>query len=275
MPRTLAIDLVPVDPYSVGDFNSCIELENPTPYTEIPFIDVREEWQTSCATVEMRLAGSSNILRRVERLELDQCQWPAVGRSFTNAEAAQLTEPFPLMCHSFQISQPGEEYSNYMPATFDMGQRGSTLRTFADFNLQATRYAQTDHQLQPATLFHGMDQQRVLAAPCPAASGHGSRWRDGEHLHPQPRHHLLSTGAAPPSSAAPKPSSSPSRPRSPRSPNSSTPTSPAMTSSPRSATNPATPSATPTPPPSSNASPSPKPAPTIKSSARPTQPPPI
>ena len=149
----LQVNLLPVDPYTVGDFKNCVELENPTPYTEIPFIDVREEWQTSCATVEMRLAGSANILRRVERLELDQCQWPAVGRSFTNAEATQITQPFPLLCHSFQISQPGEEYINYMPSTFDMGQRGSTLRTFADFNLQATRLRKPITSYNPPPYF--------------------------------------------------------------------------------------------------------------------------
>jgi hypothetical protein len=150
---SITIPLAPVDPYSVGNFNNCVELENPTAYDNIPFIDVREEWQTSCATVEMRLAGSSNILRRVERLELDQCQWPAVGREFTNAQATQLTEPFPLLCHSFQISQPGEEYINYMPASFEMGQRSSTLRTFADFNLQATRLRKPITSYNPPPYF--------------------------------------------------------------------------------------------------------------------------
>ncbi len=162
---SITIDFVPVDPYSVGNFNNCIELENPTIYSSIPFIDEREEWQTSCVTVELRPAGSSNILRRVERFELDQCQWPAVGRTFTNAEATQLTEPFPLLCHSFQISQPGEMYINYMPSTFEMGQRSSTLRTFADFNLQATRLRKPITSYNPPPYFTEWTNSTSLLPP--------------------------------------------------------------------------------------------------------------
>jgi len=159
------IDFVPVDPYSVGDFNNCIELENPTLYTSIPFIDEREEWQTSCVTVEMRPAGSASILRRVERFELDQCQWPPVGRSFSNAEATQMTQPFPLLCHSFQISQPGETYINYMPAAFEMGQRSSTLRTFAEFNLQATHLRKPITSYNPPPYFAEWTNSASLLPP--------------------------------------------------------------------------------------------------------------
>jgi hypothetical protein len=159
------VNLVPVNPYSIGDFNQSVELENPTTYNDIPFIDVREEWQTSCITVELRQAGSSNVLRRVERLELDQCQWPPVGRSFTNAEAAGLSQPFPLMCHSFQISQPGEDYISYMPAAFEMGQRASTLRTFADFNLQATRMRKPIASYNPPPYFTEWTNSAALLPP--------------------------------------------------------------------------------------------------------------
>jgi len=171
----VTIDLATVDPYTVDDFNNCVELENPTLYSSIPFIDEREEWQTSCVTVEMRPAGSSNILRRVERFELDQCQWPAVGRSFTNAEATQLTDPFPLLCHSFQISQPGEDYINYMPATFEMGQRASTLRTFADFNLQATRLRKPITSYNPPPYFTEWTNSVSLLPPLQplSSSDHG------------------------------------------------------------------------------------------------------
>jgi hypothetical protein len=163
--NAITINLVPIDPFSIGDFNQCVELENPTSYNDIPFIDVREEWQTSCITVEMRLAGSSNVLRRVERLELDQCQWPPVGRSFSKAEAARLTQPFPLMCHSFQISQPGADYVSYMPAAFEMGQRASTLRTFADFNLQATRIRKPIASYNPPPYFTEWTNSAALLPP--------------------------------------------------------------------------------------------------------------
>ena len=170
------VDMATVDANTLGDFNNCIELENPTTLaitsptaSDIPGLGDLEEWQTSCATVEMRLTGSSKILRRIERFELDTPQWRNdtgyVFRTFTNAEATQMTEPFPLLCHSFQISQPGEDYANYMPAAFGMGQRSSTLRTFADFNLQATRLRKPIACYNPLPYFTEWTNSLTLLPP--------------------------------------------------------------------------------------------------------------
>jgi len=133
----LVIDLAPFGSSSPFDFNNCVELENTNTYGNIPSLDVRESAESSLIGVEMRLAGSSNILHRAERFELDNGYYANNIRSFSNADAAQMTQPFPLMCYSFQISQPGVNYLSLMPSGYEMGQRGSTLRTFTDFNLQA------------------------------------------------------------------------------------------------------------------------------------------
>ena len=170
------VDLAAVDPFTLGNFNNCIELENPTTIaitnptgSDLPGLGVLESWQTSCATVEMRLAGSTRLLRRVDRFELDSPQWRLdtgyVFRSFNNQEATQITKPFPLMCHSFQISQPGADYMNYMPAAFGMGQRSSTLRTYADFNLQATRLRKPIACYNPLPYFTEWTNSLTLLPP--------------------------------------------------------------------------------------------------------------
>ena len=134
------INLTTFDSTNSGDFNNCVELENTDTRGSIPSLDVRESWQTSLAMVELRLAGSNNLLRRVERLELDDCYFGPNTRNFSNDQAAQMTQPFGLILYMFRISEPGCKYlwDQFMPATYAMGQRNTTMRSFADFNLQAT-----------------------------------------------------------------------------------------------------------------------------------------
>jgi hypothetical protein len=57
------------------------------------------------------------------------------------------------MLYSFQISRPGMPYNEYMPATHELGQRGSTLRTFYDFNMQGTRFYKSIASYNPAPFF--------------------------------------------------------------------------------------------------------------------------
>lgn len=148
--QRLEINLAPVAQTSAFDFKNCIELENtsvytatikpPSPEPKLPSMDVRESWTTTLVMVEMRLSSApTGILRRVERFELDNGYFKDTARQYTKDEAAKITQPIPLMLYSFQISQPGADYINLMPPNYSLGQRGSTLRTFADFNLQATR----------------------------------------------------------------------------------------------------------------------------------------
>ena len=167
--QRVVIDLSLFDASSPFNFNNCVELENTASYDNL-IMDVRESWQTTLAMVEMRLAGSASgqILRRIERFELDNGYFASNQRSFSKEEATALTQPFPLMLYSFQISQPGTDYKSLMPALYDMGQRGSTLRTFTDFNLQATRVRKPITSYNPPPYFmESNDSKSQLPATAP------------------------------------------------------------------------------------------------------------
>ena len=134
----------------------------------------------------MRLSGtasSSRLLRRIERFELDNGYFMPNQRRFTKAEAAKLTQPFPLMLYSFQISQPGGDYKSITCLrSYEMGQRGSTLRTFADFNLQATRVRKPIASYNPPPYFAESNDSIPQLPATPS-------WRRNRHrLHPQPRY---------------------------------------------------------------------------------------
>ena len=181
--QRLVIDLSPIDPYTVRSFDNCVELENTDTRGDIPGMDVREEWQTTLMRVEMRLAGSPNILRSLERFELDNGYYQPNTRNITSAEAPQMTHPFPLMLYSYQISQPGIKYLELglMPSSYEMGQRGSTLRTFADFNLQATRFLKPIASYNPPPYFFECNNSKSQFFPDTplAPDQHGGDTGDG------------------------------------------------------------------------------------------------
>ncbi len=149
--QRLVVDLVPFGSSLPTDFNKCVELDaaGAWPFVNsqgqtvvLPSLDVRESWQTTFIGLDMRLAGSSSSaqpLRRIEGLELDNGYFGANTRRYDLAACQARTSPVPLMCFSFQLSQPGVDYINQMPSLYEWGQRSSTLRTYADFNLQGTR----------------------------------------------------------------------------------------------------------------------------------------
>jgi hypothetical protein len=149
--QRLVVDLVPFGTASPFDFKKCVELDTQVawPYIDknnklvtMPALDVREEYQTTYIGLDMRLAGSSSSaqpLRRIEGFELDNGYFSPNTRRYSASDCQQRPNPVPLMCYSFQISQPGVDYLNLMPSGYALGQRSSTMRTFMDFNLQATR----------------------------------------------------------------------------------------------------------------------------------------
>lgn len=169
--QRLVVDLAPFQTSSAFNFNNCIELENPTVTTvtgNTPSMDIRESWQSTLVMLEMRLEGSNSILRRLERFELDNGYYSPNARVFTKAEALTIREPFPMMCYSFQISQPGADYKLLMPSSYEIGQRGSTLRTFADFNLQAARVRKPIASYNPPPYFmESNDSRSQLPANAP------------------------------------------------------------------------------------------------------------
>lgn len=158
----IVVDLREFAASSPSNLNNCVELDSTAEY-EVPKmsnarfeLDIRESWQSSIAAVELALAGSSSstrLLRRIEKFEFDNGYFSPNQRRLTAAEAAKFTQPIPLMLYSFQISQPGGAYKDYMPSSYQLGQRASTLRTFADFNLQATRVRKPIASYNPPPYF--------------------------------------------------------------------------------------------------------------------------
>ena len=116
-------------------------------------LDVREDTVTSQASLELRPAGSSSILRRIERFELDNAPYAVTARPITASEAPSMNKPLPLQFYSFQLSQPGERYDTMLPDPGQLGLRSSTLRTYADFNIQGTRFRKPIISYNPPPYF--------------------------------------------------------------------------------------------------------------------------
>jgi Tfp pilus assembly protein PilX len=142
------IKLVPFASADPANFENCIEMQVSDTDAKTPpvTLDVRESWQTTLAMLEMKLAGassSSQPLLQIESFEIDSAlDFQKGTRKFnTAAECSKMTKPFAMQLFNLQISQPGADYASLFTgsAYFTMGQRASTMRTFADFNLAATR----------------------------------------------------------------------------------------------------------------------------------------
>lgn len=125
-----------------------------TPTDTTVNLDVRESDTTSQITVELRTSGSSNaIIRRLERFELDNSNYSTTAHQMTTAALAQYPKPFPLQFYGFQMSQPGVDYANLLPAANQLGLRGSTLRTYTDFNVHATYFRKSIISYNPPPYF--------------------------------------------------------------------------------------------------------------------------
>jgi hypothetical protein len=154
----ITIDLSPFGSSNPGNFSNCIEMDTTEVRNTMPGLDVRESWQTTLIGLELRLAGSSStagLLTAIDRFDLDNGYFSPNTRNITFADAQKLRAPIPLMLYSFSLSQPGMDYLglNLMPSTYAMGQRGSTLRTFMDFNLRATRFYKPIASYNPPPYF--------------------------------------------------------------------------------------------------------------------------
>jgi hypothetical protein len=142
--NSLARVNVPLGPFgssSPASLDNSIIMEHHSINTGTKQLDVRETWTTSLISVELRGGTSArHILRRIERLELDNAFHDTTKREVNADIARRMVRPFPLHLFSFQISQPGADYGALLPNSRLLGIRNSTLRTFTDFNLQATRF---------------------------------------------------------------------------------------------------------------------------------------
>ncbi|MCW1924624.1 hypothetical protein OKA05_18815 [Luteolibacter arcticus] len=152
----IKVDLKPFGSSSATNFDNCIIQEELAVNEGSISLDVRESWTTTQVSAELRIAGgssSSNLLRRLERFELDNGFFSETKRGVTRATADTITRPFPLQVYSFQISQPGMDYGTLLPTPDLLGTRGSTLRTFTDFNLQAVRVTKPITSYNPPPFF--------------------------------------------------------------------------------------------------------------------------
>lgn len=140
----VTIKLGPFEGSSPASFDNSIIMDHNGVNTGSKLLDVRESWTTSLISVELRASGGGSggggILRRVERLELDNAFYATTKRQVDGVIARRLLRPFPLHLFSFHISQPGVDYAALLPSSNALGSRNSTLRTFTDFNLQAIRF---------------------------------------------------------------------------------------------------------------------------------------
>jgi Tfp pilus assembly protein PilX len=154
-PSSIKVDLKPFSSSSPSNFANCIVQEEPANNTGSKLLDVRESWTTTQVTAELRLAGGSGnrILRRLERFELDNGFFGDLRRSVTRQTAESMKQPFPMHLYSFQLSQPGADYGTLLPSRDLLGTRSSTLRTFMDFNLRATRFSKPITSYNPPPYF--------------------------------------------------------------------------------------------------------------------------
>ncbi|MFZ9937075.1 MAG: hypothetical protein ACO3JG_08415, partial [Luteolibacter sp.] len=176
--RPVTVALAPFDRSSPFDFNRCVEMETNTEITLPRSMDIRESWQTTLVMLEMRLAGSrgrtSNYLRRFSGFELDNGYFSPNTRRFESSESRSYAQgPVPLMLYSFQISQPGMDYAKLMPAGYEMGQRASTIRTFADFNLRASEWVDAIASYNPPPFFMESNDSIAQLGTSPGNTGPG------------------------------------------------------------------------------------------------------
>lgn len=159
--NTIMVDLRAFAGSDSSNFENSLQMIHNSPNDapaggSLPAMDVRESWTTSLLTAELRTGSNASrppILRRIERFELDNGFYGPTQRTISSAEAKVLTKPFPLQLYSFQISQPGADYASLLPDPTYVGIRSSTLRTFADFNLQATRFRKPITSYNPPPYF--------------------------------------------------------------------------------------------------------------------------
>lgn len=150
-------------------------------------LDVREDATTTQINVELRTGSAvSTLLRKIERFELDNAPFDVTQRKFTAALAKQFTEPVPLQLYSFQVSQPGADYASILPSKDQLGLRSSTLRTFTDFNMQATRFRKPIISYNPPPYFMQIGNSAATLPFVPPGKDTGSDFTRNLSISPMP-----------------------------------------------------------------------------------------
>ncbi|RYD40505.1 MAG: hypothetical protein EOP83_35175, partial [Verrucomicrobiaceae bacterium] len=172
---------------SPSNFANCVILDHAATNTGTLSLDVREDQTTTQINVELRTGSStSTLLRRLERFELDNAPFDVTRRQFTPALARQFTEPVPLQLYSFQVSQPGADYAAVLPSKDQLGLRSSTLRTFADFNMQATRFRKPIMCYNPPPYFMQIGNSAATLPFAPPGKDTGGDFTRNLSISPMP-----------------------------------------------------------------------------------------
>lgn len=155
----VTVDMRPVSPGTVRNFDNCMEQGHDAVnnLTNSLSMDMRESWTTTQITVELRTgSGATSLLRRIERFELDNAYYATTKRPIDATKARTMVRPFGIHYFRFQFSQPGADYRAILPnpsGVDPLGLRSSTLRSFADFNVQGKRFHKAITSYNPAPYF--------------------------------------------------------------------------------------------------------------------------
>lgn len=161
----ISINLVPASSTELDSFVNCLEMVTTTPRTLPITLDVRERQNTTLIQLEMRAEGIP--VRRISGIELNNTDWRLSQKRWDQP----LTDPSPLILYKFQMSQPGVDYLNKLPGGSVVGQRASALRTFADYNLQATNFdAPITSYTPPPYFFENVDNANQIGGSNPAGT---------------------------------------------------------------------------------------------------------
>ncbi len=168
------IDMVPFNNTDPTNYEYCIVQKNNVGFdltSGSVRLDVRESTNTTQMMAELRLANtSSGLLRRVKSFELDNGYFVQTTRWLNSYWASRMTKPFGLQLFTFQISQPGADYGSYLAHPSYLGIAGSTIRTFADFNVRASHFKAPITSYNPPPYF-GKSENSFAQIPYTAPGG--------------------------------------------------------------------------------------------------------
>lgn len=184
------IDMVPFSSVDPTNFDHAIIQKNNARYdltSRTVRLDVREATNTTQMTVELRTGGGSGtLLRRIKSFELDNGFFANTTRWLNRYWAERLKRPFPLQLFTYQISQPGGDYGSYLRSRNDLGVGGSTLRTFADFNVRADHFKAPITSYNPPPYF-GISENSFAQLPfSPPGGNTGSAFTRNLAIDPLP-----------------------------------------------------------------------------------------
>lgn len=154
--QAITVDMEPID-LTILEYSKSLEMTIGRYEFPRDGLQIRAG-ETSRAVVELRDSASGGLLRRIADLELNNpYRRDTVSREFDVAKVfdgdgnQRFNGAVPLLLYRFQFSQPGEQYEGY--GTFAMGLLGSTLRTFADFNVRGTNFHNPLKSYNPPPFF--------------------------------------------------------------------------------------------------------------------------